>query len=638
MICKNCNNQIADDSQFCPECGADLSEVATEAATEETVVNEAVPETEGKGKFDFNNIVPKVRESLKKHTKFWIGGVAVLLALLIVFNLSGIVGFFVKLFGSDEAYVQYVEEKTVENIVDAGSSIYGSLLDVVDMNYGAEVEVDIDLSKDAIKALEDATDMDLKWLSDLGMFMSTNVKKDAASTNFGVTLGNKDLINVEAIIDVAGKQAFVGLLNLSDKYLTTGEIELPEEFSLDMVADLAKALPSEAKINKLLDKYLKLAIEQIDDVSEDKETIKAGDIEQKVTASKIKIKQDTVLDIGIAVLEEVKEDKEIKGILIDLINAVKKQEALSELVGEIDADETYDSFISMIDMTLEGLKAEKDAITENSVVCVIVDYIDGNHEIVGREIKVPAGEENATVFSYVMPHKGNKFAFKLEASGMKITGEGKDNDGVITGEFKISAAGEGLNLSICTIKLDKFDTDALTKGEIKGTVTICPNKTIGSALGSVAGTAASILANDVELVFDAGLEKGSVEINILQKDEFYAGVTIKYSTGKGDGVKIPSDKKTYELEEAADFFEELDFNKIVKALKKGKVDEDIVEMVEEAIESIEDGGFDIGSLLGGALDLDDILGGSSVPNFGFGGSEYEDSYNDEVYAEENVWG
>ena len=649
MFCKNCNNQIADDSQFCPECGADLSEAVeeqktneAEAPAEETVETAPVQEAaEKSGKFDFNQIVPKVRESLKKHTKFWIGGVAVVLALLIVVNLSGITGFFVKLFGSEESYVQYVEDKTVESVVDAGTSVYGTLLDVVDMNYGAEVEVDIELSKDAIKSLEDATDMDLEWLSNLGMFMSTNVKKDAASANVGVTIGNNDLINVEAIIDVAGKQAFVGLLNLSDKYLTTGEIELPENFSLDIVADLAKALPSEAKVNKLLDKYLKLALDQIDDVSEDKETIKAGDIEQKVTASTVKIKQKTVLDMGIAVLEEAKEDKEIKGIIVDLIKAAQKQEMLKDYVGEIDADEAYESLVAMLDTTLEGLKAQKDAIQDNTTVCVIVDYIDGNHKIVGREIKVPAGEENKTVFSYVIPHKGSKFAFKAEASGLKITGEGKDNNGVITGEFKVSAAEEGMALSICTIGLEKFDTDALTKGEIKGTVTISPNKAIGSALGSFGssaiGSIASILEFDLQLVFDAGLDNGTIEINALEKDEFYAGITLKYKSGKGDGVKIPSDKKTCTIEEMDEYLESLDFDKIVKALKKGKVDSDIIDMVEQALEGIEEGGFDISGLLGSSVP-DFGFGGSSVPSFDFGGSEYEDSYNDEVYVEENVWG
>ncbi len=651
MFCKNCNNQIPDSSRFCPECGTKIieeevlakAEVVTEAEVvaetevvaeaeivteaevvaeaevvtgeevlaEAEVTNEAPVETESevtaespvsaeKGKFDFGRIFTVVKESFKKYTKFWIGGAAVILALIIVFNLSAISGFCVKLFGDEKTYVQYVEEKAANDIVETGNTFYGRLLDIIDMNYGAETEIELNLSKDAIKSLEDATDMQFDWLDKLGMFMSTDVKNEIYSAELGVTIGSNDLINLKTILDLAGKKMFVGLPGLSDKYLSSSNVELPEGFSLKMIADIAKALPSEAKFEKLLDKYIKIIIDQFDDVSEDKDTISAGDIEQKVTVSKIKIKEETVLNIGIAILEEAKGDKELKNVIIDFVKTVKKQDALKEQFDDFTADEAYDEFVASINSGLDSLQAQKDAIGENKTFFILVNYIDADHKIVGREIKV-SGEsmENETVISYIMPHKGNKFAYRLEADGIKITGEGKDKDGVITGEFKILAESEGLSLNLCTIEVDKFDTNALTKGEIKGTVTILPNNRLGSLTltDSVSNVLTAIIGDGIEFVFDGGIDKGKVEINILQKDGFYAGVTMKYKMGKGSNVKLPSEKKTYGEDEIEEFLASLDFEKIVKALEKGKVDSDIIEKVELFIETIKGETYPAGSLL-----------------------------------------
>lgn len=54
MFCSNCGNEIADESRFCPKCGAKLGESSDESATnnenyEETEVstNEIVDESEG---------------------------------------------------------------------------------------------------------------------------------------------------------------------------------------------------------------------------------------------------------------------------------------------------------------------------------------------------------------------------------------------------------------------------------------------------------------------------------------------------------------------------------------------------------------------------------------------------------------
>ncbi len=630
MFCKNCNNQIPDGSQFCSVCGAkqDESTPVTEEIGATTVLNEEMGVAENsnevtneqpfenesdKSKFNFKDLLFTVKESFLKHTKIWIGAVAVLLALVIVFNLAAISGFCVKLFGSDAKYAQYVEKKAAEETIDATSAFYGALRDIADTNYKAEVEVGLNISKNAIKDFEDMTDIELDWLKKLSVFASANVKKDAASAEFGVKLGSSDVISAETILDIAGKKLFVGLTNLSKNYLST-DIAIPEGFSLDMIADFAKELPSEAKFKKMLDKYVDIAIEQIDDVSEDKDTIKAGDIEQKVTASKMKIKEKTSLDIIIAVLEEARNDKDIKALIQDFVKTAKKQPALSGQTKELNADEVYENFVLRIDTALENFKSQKDALTENETLYVIITYIDSEHKVVGREVKMPQGDSNVTVSSYVTPHKGDKFALKYEADGMKITGEGKDKDGVITGEFNFFGNSQGLNFSYFSVELEKFDTNAFAKGELKGTVIITPNNALGAFAGISGMSALSLISDGIELVFDAGLEKGKIEFNILKDDDLYAGIEMKYDSGKGSGVKIPSDKKTFSAEEVEYFLDTLNFDKITKALKKAKVDSDIIETVENLLNGIKEG------------NLSSFGSFSSTPDYYSDYSDYEWDY------------
>ncbi len=585
MLCKNCGKEILDDAQICPECGTDLTAPETEQKEDAVISEQPVadaPETttNNENAAGSEDIVSKLLGFVKGHKKVLIGIGAALLALILVCNLSNIAGFFVKAFGSEADYFRYVEEKALDDYTETLTNTYGTYLDILDCNYGYEMDVELELGKEALSLIEDSTDMDMKWLNDIAVAFAANMKNDMAQANVIFEIDGKEIIDADAIVDIKNGDIFLALLNLSDKYLTISDMMPTDEnaamgaaVSTEMITKIVDKLPSEKKMNKLINKYLKIALDQIEDVSESKETLKIGDIEEKVTALKFKCKEKTVLNMGIAVLEELSNDKDVKNIIED-VAAVLADEGLIE-----STDGIYDSFLGGIDMALTELEDMKDGELSKDNMLVLTDYVNSKHEIVGRSIKV--GEEE--VLSYATAHKGSKFEFEFKAGELKLTGAGKDKSGKIDGEFKLSADGK----KMLDIVVSDFDTDKIKDGKISGTFKVDPTANMYSELmGNDSGMLAA-LNLEFEFIIDADNESGEIEVNLIENDELFVGVVLTYDSGNGDKVSAPSDKDQVEMEEFDEWVASLDFEKIIKALEKADVDKDIIEYVEDFIDNIE---------------------------------------------------
>ena len=198
MLCKNCGKEILDDAQICPECGTDLTAPETEQKEDAVISEQPVADapkttTNNEKVAGSEDIVSKLLRFVKGHKSILIGGIAAVLALILVCNLSNIAGFFVKAFGSEADYFRYVEEKALDDYTETLTNTYGTYLDILDCNYGYEMDVELELGEEALSLIEDSTDMDMKWLNDIAVAFAANIKNDMAQANVLFEIDGKEI-------------------------------------------------------------------------------------------------------------------------------------------------------------------------------------------------------------------------------------------------------------------------------------------------------------------------------------------------------------------------------------------------------------------------------------------------------------
>ena len=144
--CANCNKLTEnDEARFCSACGSSQFVPVQPAAPQSAPVMpqfNSIPAAKPKRKVSFGKIA--------------LIAIPVILIAAILLNITSIIGFATKLFGSDKSYFKYVEEQSVTDTVDTFSAFYGKyLLDdaLKDNSYNVKFTVKLgDDLKESIKS------------------------------------------------------------------------------------------------------------------------------------------------------------------------------------------------------------------------------------------------------------------------------------------------------------------------------------------------------------------------------------------------------------------------------------------------------------------------------------------------------
>ena len=618
MNCPKCGQELSDRSVFCPNCGTAIlkqqaapaetsaetpvvTEAAAEAAVAETPVVEAAAE-------------PAVAEVPKKKT-FWqrfrlpicIGAPVIALVLVFALNFNWFVGFFLKTFAKPDAYYSHVEQATFTDLTENVSKIYGSLFGTGEQKeketyIAAKGKVKLSLGDKAVSLLSEAVGTDLSWLSEVsyGVDMKSS-GNNLISLTVDLGLAGGQVIEANLIFDVENMKGYVAVpdlnptyvsfdlsalfgggsvmdyqaaANLSDGYYgASEEVAVPSsgmssyyELYSKILKDAPEILPTEEEFNKLLDRYVKVALGAIKDVEKGSEKLSVGDLDMNVTTLEVEFSEETLLDVLVAVLEEAKEDDDLKGYVEKIEKYVEKEFANGEDLG------LAKGMKEGIKMMLSSLK---DVDASSETVLTMTTFVNGSHEIVGREFK--AGKQD--ILSYAKINKGSKFAFELEVSGQKIMeGSGKESGGKMTGSFEIGAMGQ----KFVEIELEEFDWDGLKEdGLLNGKIKI----SLGEALLEQLNLPAILTNPSLELSFTSEEGKTKAEMKLMTGSEKLAAIEISAEGYNGGSVKIPSDAVDSMDEDAVmSWWKALDYEKALNNLKSAGVPSDLVDSLKEELE------------------------------------------------------
>ncbi|MCM1056043.1 MAG: DUF4854 domain-containing protein [Firmicutes bacterium] len=681
MFCEKCGNPVGESEKFCSRCGAPIpaesvpaeaeaKEAAESVSAEAVAAAESVPaEAEAVAAAESVSVeaeaaiptplsVPQIQEAPiapaipedkpdtgskkpKKKKAPWIiaACVAVVVAVAAgcVANAASLGNFFRRTFSSPEKYYQYVEKANVLELAEASSSYYEALSAGMaeKRDYSADAEFAIELDEggqELIQMLETAG-VDLTWLKDLSLGIGYSMKDDLLGYDVTLGLNKSDILSFRAIMDLEKDSMYLQIPELAKEYIGVDMYELfgigtsgAEAFGLyqeeqELMAAIEKAMPEAKAVEKLLQKYLLLALSGVNDVEKSTETIEAGDIKQKCTELEVTFDGKVLSDILEKVLKEIPKDKELKKLFVDMVDGLMEAEGLYSVA---DGEDLWEEFTEEIQDALDSL----DELEDLDDVLVMKVYVDGKGKIIGRVLELVEGRETYATISSLSLEKGGKFGFEFSVqpgsayeAGIELTGSGRKSGNKLTGDFELVYAG----VHVLDMKVSELDTAKLDQGYLNGSIQMSFSKEIASLLAeslSAYGTVYASMLADIQLTLDFRMAEntGKITLGLGYAEKKLGSISMEINVGDGSELKIPDAGDTVFFEDEEDlveWLENVDWNSFIERLKQAKLPEEVTGPLEELAEMLE-----LYGVYGLFFDYDDYFGGYDWDD------DYDDSYGD----------
>ena len=519
--------------------------------------------------------------------------------------------FFVSTFTSAENQLEVAQKRSAGkgSAVDIAGTVYGNALEAAQNPVdSAEMSVTLNVGDDLMSILNTAMvgsgmDLDLNWFDKVGI----KVKSGAAGSENGadvvIQLNGVDLITVSMFLDMENGLLHIGIPELNDQYLYIDISEFADQIDMDMQtitallessaaasADLIKNLPDEKAFEKMVQKYITLAMSNLGDVDKSKEKITIDDLSQKFTALSIDVSEESLQKVAVAVLKEAEKDETLKSVIdafleyfVDVAGGQLGMDA--SMLESISADDLLEQLGDLAD-ELEDQEMDDDELF------TLINYVDNSGMICGRAVEVE-GEE---AFRYVKVTKGSKWEYEMVAMDtFTLTGAGTEKGGKINGEYTLSIVElsydydtEELSSTeheVGTLKVIDLDKKLLTKeGNLVGTFRLEPSDELmeeafgDASMSAIFGTAKPSL--------ELKLTAEGAEINVLMGGKMYIGIgfTAKYNIDYKP-TKPSSSVSVEGQASVMNWLKKLNPEKLFTNLEKAKVPSALVNELREAYNS-----------------------------------------------------
>lgn len=649
MFCMNCGNPLEEGTKFCTKCGQRVSEEATAQVQEVTTETTAAPvqeaettnapqpeakvslqketqEPEAEVQESVAGVAPGVQEAVSGPTpgaqgvapqpvagtsqnvegasdkvkKFPKGALIVVAALAVVLvlvlaNFKVVANSVNKMVSSPEKYYAQVEKNEIKELASTMAESYNNLFleNINFSNYGLDYSMEVELGEEAYSMLGSALELeDGSAFSKMALNFMLSIKGDSISAGADASLGKNQLISAKAVADLGKGEAYAEIPELTNKAIGVSIADYTAIIKevLKKGDEFLALCPDKKAVEKLLNRYLAIAVENIDSIKEDKDTITVGNIEQKCTVIRVRIKENDVYKVAKAVCTAAKDDKELMDIVA----------AFAVAYGGMDESEARKSFEEAITLALEELaKYEEEA--KEDVKEEILDIEDSNSEeeirmyvwvnnkgeVIGRELRV--GDSK---FVYQMPMKGNDFEFqaKVVSDGdtVLLEGTGKKSSSSLSGEFALKMKEDEEVSKLMDITVEELDTKKIKQGYVNGSFILKPAQELleQTDLGTI-----SVLLTNFSVKVEAKTGKSSAEVvmTLLNKDDMFAKLTANTKIGSGKSASLPGKGILVEDEEdIIEWAKTIDFEKFTKNLSKAGLPKEMLETIEDACEDLED--------------------------------------------------
>ena len=518
---------------------------------------------------------PTAPETPKKKMKLWlklllfIGIPVVVIAALIAINFNALKGLFVKNFMSADAYIATVEGDSLKEYYDAVTNIYAKGVGTVvssTSDGSASAELNFSLSDSFAEMLGDSAYTDLSWLSDITVKTASSSENGVTATDVDILLGESKITSFTQTIDTESGKTYLSVPDLSSQVIAVDGAAVDNEYSVSDIIEFVSELPEAERLNALLAKYVEIVLRNIEGTQMADGTIAAGGIEQQCTELRLEFDKALLQKIFTAVIEEMKNDGELKDIIISL------EDSGNELFGtdDVSGEEVYDNFLSALDDLLDNVNSI-DGSELGDKVFTLTDYVDSHNKIIGR--KIETAEDGRTYFIGKATANG-KTGIELDLDGeITVKGTGNEKGSLINGDYVLFVQGS----EILNFRLEDFDTDSLKNGMINGDITLELGRVVDGMFyyGSEDNALAMLRQFAYKISARTDNDSYSLSLSALSGDEEAIALSVSGGTKKGSGKAVIPDADI-ECEHgdgnAIDaWIDGMDFDSLVKKLEDAGV-------------------------------------------------------------------
>lgn len=473
-----------------------------------------------------------------------------------------------------DKYFRYVEEQSITNGVDTLMTYYSDLLDNASQKSGAgSATLQLTVGDQLLNLFTENVGLDLSFLNDLRFSLDTTLTEQAMQAAVTIAAAKQAIGTVDVIADTESGSLFISIPEFFAQTLSLPLEELGLDFS-DMNAETLptealEKLPSEKELERLIDKYVGIVLDNLGEAETKDDTLTAGGVSEACTSVTTTLTGETLADICIAVIPEAAKDKTLQSLL----------EAIDEVAQTLGEDAglaaAYLEFQQEADTLVEEIR-EDAAEYVGEIFLNWTDYINKNNEIIGRTLDFAGAEAQLT---YSTAHDGDDFGFALSMTEygnpvLDISGTGTDKKDVIGGTFYAAAGGE----TVLIVTLEDFDTKKFADGVIDGRIALSLPNTDWLDLDELDDTVAAMFDASTAFCFDIYMDDKTVELDasVETRGAELLGITVTTKEEKASKIKIPTKDIT---ENADEWLAAFDSDKLFTAMTEAGIPAEIVSIL-----------------------------------------------------------
>lgn len=436
MFCVKCGHPMEDGDDFCANCGAEAEKnILTE--TEEELASDVQTDDAGTAKKSANPLL------------LITAGVVVLAAIVVLLlNFGTVKSWFVRSVTSPEELLKTVYKTSAAECLSPVLESYGKAFDSGEgQKLSSQAQIVLKPGETVLDTVALALyggEADMSWLSDVRLETEFSIQGSLQKNVIGLGLGENDIVSLEMITDSENQKQYLTVPELSEQSLLMDMSQNTDISSVDMTK-LYDAMPSGQVIQSIAERYMDILLGGFSNVEKKTETLTLDPISQEVTVLEAYIDHVDLLEVAIAVLEQAKQDEDLKAVLEDLgpwYNDMMEQSMAFDYEYSDTSFEPLDLYAEMIagiDASLAELQEQlADADPENYLY--LYTYLDQNNGIIGIKLVVSGMEEPVSCLTLT---QDGQFVSEILFGDMQVNGSGNEADS-LNGSYTVSVESEKL--------------------------------------------------------------------------------------------------------------------------------------------------------------------------------------------------